>query len=404
MAKVESTRTFVEATLNVSELLFGPYARLYGYAGSLVMLTMILVMSVRLFTSRRRKAYLSLTASVLVFLVYYVVMIAGSLFGAQDEARLDLAAQTIHVVAFIMMNRAIYQLYNSTQKRHHLYFYASLLLTLLLALFRIFVPSLFEGAPEQLAELGRIGPDVYLLLLVFICFIFIPAQIGQMRRYQFGLLVFFSIHLSYLINRYMLETPSPVLTFVELYAPLLYYFILFMLFFERIVELMQASMHSAITDGLTGLYNRRYMLSKTNQYIRLGYPVSVLFSDIDNFKKLNDTKGHHAGDEALKAVARIMMEESEEIGFAGRFGGEEMVVLVTDPSIDMGKFSEKVRGRIEAETGVTVSIGYSKTKSREDDVSAEQLIAQADQAMYKAKTTGKNKVVKFTVSLGNAAK
>lgn len=390
--------------MNVSELLFGPYARLYGYAGSLVMLTMILVMSVRLFTSRRRKAYLSLTASVLVFLVYYVVMIAGSLFGAQDEARLDLAAQTIHVVAFIMMNRAIYQLYNSTQKRHHLYFYASLLLTLLFALFRLFVPSLFEGAPEQLAELGRIGPDVYLLLLVFICFIFIPAQIGQMRTYQFGLLVFFSIHLSYLINRYMLETPSPVLSFVELYAPLLYYFILFMLFFERIVELMQASLHSAITDGLTGLYNRRYMLSRTNQYIRLGYPVSVLFSDIDNFKKLNDTKGHHAGDEALKAVARIMMEESEEIGFAGRFGGEEMVVLVTDPSIDMGKFSEKVRGRIEAETGVTVSIGYSKTKSREDDVSAEQLIAQADQAMYKAKTTGKNKVVKFTASLGNAAK
>ncbi|MDF2662445.1 MAG: hypothetical protein K0Q94_5236, partial [Paenibacillus sp.] len=184
------------------------------------------------------------------------------------------------------------------------------------------------------------------------------------------------------------------------YLPLLYYIILFVLLFERIVELMQASYRTAITDGLTGLYNRRYMLSKAAQYMRHGYAVSLLFSDIDNFKKLNDTQGHHAGDEALKAVARIMLEESEDIGLAGRFGGEEMVLLVTDSSVDIAKLSEKVRARIESEAGVTVSIGYSKSRN---GVTAEQLIAQADQAMYKAKTTGKNKVVKYVQSKGAAA-
>ncbi|TNJ65264.1 GGDEF domain-containing protein [Paenibacillus hemerocallicola] len=386
--------------MNVSELFVGAYARIYTYSGILVVLAMILVMSVRLFTSRRRKAYVSLTLSVAAFIVHYAMMISMSLSIDGPRGWGGLAAQTLHVVAFIMINRAIYQLYNSTKKRHHLYFYFSLLVTMLLAAFQTNVPRLFEGSPEQLAALGRIGLDLYLLLLVFVFFIGVPDRIGQTATYKIGLSVFFIVHLAHLINRYMLESPLSALTLTELYLPLLYYIILFVLLFERIVELMQASYRTAITDGLTGLYNRRYMLSKAAQYMRHGYAVSLLFSDIDNFKKLNDTQGHHAGDEALKAVARIMLEESEDIGLAGRFGGEEMVLLVTDSSVDIAKLSEKVRARIESEAGVTVSIGYSKSRN---GITAEQLIAQADQAMYKAKTTGKNKVVKYVQSKGAAA-
>ncbi|UJF31537.1 GGDEF domain-containing protein [Paenibacillus hexagrammi] len=155
---------------------------------------------------------------------------------------------------------------------------------------------------------------------------------------------------------------------------------------------MQAIYNSSITDGLTRLYNRKYFYNRVTQHVQRHLPISVLFSDIDNFKKLNDTQGHQKGDEVLKQVAQILKDEVEEYGIAGRYGGEEMVVMVTDPGIKMDAFAERVRKRIESETIVTASIGYSKYKK---GLSAEELIKQADEAMYKAKTTGKNKVVKY---------
>jgi diguanylate cyclase (GGDEF)-like protein len=185
---------------------------------------------------------------------------------------------------------------------------------------------------------------------------------------------------------------QPFLSLVEHALPILYYFVLFMILFDRVVEIMQAMYSSSITDGLTRLYNRKYFDRRVAQYVQRGYPVAVLFSDIDNFKKLNDTKGHHMGDEVLKQVAEILRQESEDCGIAGRYGGEEMVVLITDPSVKMDEFAERVRARIESETIVTASLGYSKNKA---GTSAEQLIQQADEAMYRAKTTGKNKVVKY---------
>ncbi|MNR41956.1 putative diguanylate cyclase YdaM [compost metagenome] len=98
------------------------------------------------------------------------------------------------------------------------------------------------------------------------------------------------------------------------------------------------------------------------------------------------------GDNVLKQVAQIMKDEADECGIAGRYGGEEMVIMVSDPSVKMDAFAERIRSRIEKETIVTASIGYSKYKN---GLSAEELIKQADEAMYRAKTTGKNKVVKF---------
>jgi diguanylate cyclase (GGDEF)-like protein len=81
---------------------------------------------------------------------------------------------------------------------------------------------------------------------------------------------------------------------------------------------------------------------------------------------------------------------------AGRYGGEEMVVLVTDHSVKPGEMAEQIRARIEQEAEVTVSIGFSKYRKGQ---TAEELIREADHAMYNAKTNGKNKVVKFTKSM-----
>ncbi|MDF2721617.1 MAG: hypothetical protein K0Q59_1292 [Paenibacillus sp.] len=330
-----------------------------------------------------------------MFVFYYATMMTLNLTDWQLGRWGIPAVQTVMAVAFLMINRAIYQLYNSTTRRHYLLFRLSLIVAVLLAVAQAFLPVMLEGSPEQMNMFGKIITDLYVLLAAFAFIVSMPGKIGQSGTYTTGLIIFCLFHLCYMINQYVLDSPAAALTFLELYLPCVYYFILFVLLFARTVELMQASYRTSITDGLTGLYNRRYMVSKATQYLQHGYSVALLFSDIDNFKKLNDTFGHDAGDEALKAVAAILQEVSEPYGFAGRFGGEEMVVLVTDPAADMGKFCENVRARIEAEAGVTVSIGYCSSHA---GITAEKLISQADEAMYKAKTTGKNKVVKYSRS------
>ena len=376
-----------------TELFFGDYARLFAYTCTMIVLLLTLTMSVRLFASRRRKAYFSLTVSIITFLIQYVLLIAYAFDSGSLSGKAGSYAQLVQVIAFILINRAILQLYNSTKKRHHLYFYSALFITVLLGIFRLSVPGLFSGPAEQISALEQVGLDLFLLALLFGFFMAIPPYIRQDRKYQFGLMVYFIFHLSHLINAYMLDKPHPVFRFAELYVPLLYFFVLFLLLFDRIVELMQASFMTAITDGLTGLYNRKYILNAISRYLQSGYSVSAMFSDIDNFKKLNDTHGHQAGDDALRAVAGIIREECEEIGIAGRFGGEEIVAVLFDHSADISAFAEKVRSRVERETGVTVSIGTAKSRK---GMTADELVAQADKAMYIAKTTGKNKVVKYS--------
>jgi len=170
------------------------------------------------------------------------------------------------------------------------------------------------------------------------------------------------------------------------------FFFLFFTLFHRLVHMMQSSYVSSITDSLTGLYNRKYFMSYLRKCVSAGTPIAVLFSDIDNFKTLNDTKGHKAGDEALQYVAAILREEVEGIGIAGRFGGEEMVVCVTEPKVPIRAFAENVRKRIEQEAGVTASIGYTVAK---DKAQPEEIVKRADTAMYRAKQTGKNKVMSY---------
>jgi two-component system cell cycle response regulator len=165
-----------------------------------------------------------------------------------------------------------------------------------------------------------------------------------------------------------------------------------MILFERVVELLQATYKSSITDGLTGLYNRRFWFGRVAQHVAEKIGVSVIFTDIDNFKKLNDTQGHHMGDAMLKQVAEIIMEECESVGIAGRYGGEELVALITDRKTNVAVVAENVRRRVETETIVTISVGYSQYVN---GVSAAELIKQADDAMYHSKTTGKNKVTGY---------
>ncbi|MDR6549078.1 diguanylate cyclase (GGDEF)-like protein [Paenibacillus qinlingensis] len=120
----------------------------------------------------------------------------------------------------------------------------------------------------------------------------------------------------------------------------------------------------------------------------------IVFTDIDNFKQLNDTLGHHAGDAALKTVAEILQEETDEIGFPGRYGGEELIAVIDDKDTisRIEEWAENFRSRVERESNVTLSIGFSISRN---GISPEKLLEQADLGMYSAKRSGKNKIVAY---------
>jgi len=155
--------------------------------------------------------------------------------------------------------------------------------------------------------------------------------------------------------------------------------------FDVVMERLKSASVSSVTDSLTGLYNKRFLMRKSEQLSQT-HDISIIFADIDNFKTLNDTKGHDLGDIVLKDVGRIFQEVIGNQGFACRFGGEEFVGIVI--SGDSQKKAESFRAIVEKRTEVTVSVGVST-----GNPDAAALIKEADEAMYEAKGSGKNRVV-----------
>jgi two-component system, cell cycle response regulator len=175
---------------------------------------------------------------------------------------------------------------------------------------------------------------------------------------------------------------------------------------ERLRDNVQMSIEMAITDALTGLFNRRYMESHLGtlleQAAARGKPLSTLVVDIDYFKTINDTHGHDAGDDVLRDFALRIKRSIRGIDLACRYGGEEFVIVM--PETDMAvaaMVAERLRRRIAAEpfaiaqgtrnVPVTISIGIAALRDKEDN--AASLLKRADQALYRAKRDGRNRVV-----------
>jgi two-component system, cell cycle response regulator len=166
------------------------------------------------------------------------------------------------------------------------------------------------------------------------------------------------------------------------------------------------SLELAVTDQLTGLHNRRYMTGQlgalVNRASRGGDPVAALMIDIDHFKKINDSFGHDIGDEVLREFAVRLASNVRAIDLPCRYGGEEFVVIMPDTRLeDAEKIAERIRrhvagspfrvsGGAESLT-VTISIGVAATAGEGDN--AEALLKRADEAMYTAKSTGRNAVI-----------
>ena len=192
-------------------------------------------------------------------------------------------------------------------------------------------------------------------------------------------------------------------------------------FLERLAQIIAICLESALTqerlklagltDGLTGVQNRRYFEHRCqveiSQARRYKHPLACMFLDIDKFKRINDHHGHPAGDEVLRRVAQVISSQLRAGDTIARYGGEEFVVLLPRSEIHHSRqIAERIRRSIEeteveANSGqvikVTVSIGLSMLAEVQvagpPPQQAEALIAAADQALYQAKHGGRNRVV-----------
>lgn len=184
------------------------------------------------------------------------------------------------------------------------------------------------------------------------------------------------------------------------------------LYFLRVVEDITARKRledelreMATTDALTGLTNRRaFMTRLEEEHARMrrfdNQPVSVLMMDLDFFKRINDTRGHAAGDEVLRQVAAVMRDATRRVDLCSRLGGEEFAILLAGAAPEAAcEFAERLRIRIadtrivheDVVVPVTVSIGVAALQA--SDETADQSLSRADRALYEAKAQGRNRVV-----------
>ncbi|AIQ10813.1 diguanylate cyclase [Paenibacillus durus] len=166
----------------------------------------------------------------------------------------------------------------------------------------------------------------------------------------------------------------------------------------------------ASTDGLTGVYNRSYFMSLANRHLSqcwsMDKPLSLIMVDIDHFKSINDRYGHFAGDKVIQETARLLAELAQPRGIIGRYGGEEFVILLPGTAADQAyRLAEIMRKSISAspvqleQAGsirYTISLGVASASPDTSGITL--LIDQADQALYKAKESGRNCVKEFGIT------
>ena len=182
------------------------------------------------------------------------------------------------------------------------------------------------------------------------------------------------------------------------------------------IRLYEAVRELSIIDGLTGIFVRRHFLDRFEEElkrsIKYGHPLAVFMLDIDHFKRYNDDFGHLVGDATLKEVASILQANLRRVDIVGRYGGEEFIIVIPETQREGAlEVAERIRSGIarrtfktyDEETRVTVSIGIALfpadvpavMAARYEEGLAAELIQRSDQALYKAKEEGRNRVVLY---------
>lgn len=180
--------------------------------------------------------------------------------------------------------------------------------------------------------------------------------------------------------------------------------------YPKVVELkvFEEANHFSKCDSLTGLYNRGYfedsLAGEISRARRYNTEFSILFLDLDDFKQVNDTLGHLAGDFVLKKVSNLIMNEKREEDVVARYGGEELVVILPETNkVNTIIKAERIRKKIQdmplVYEGKKINISASGGIATfpQDALEADKLIHCADQALYRAKSEGKNQVCLFSI-------
>lgn len=211
-----------------------------------------------------------------------------------------------------------------------------------------------------------------------------------------------SVGLTYVITQYLDGDSSPTAILIAILvpaiiAPLFSYSLLRLLFQLDAAEgrLRQLS----IKDDLTQVYNRRHFIEHAQvqweRAIRYGEEFAIIIFDIDDFKTVNDTYGHLAGDQVLREVSRVCEKEARATDMFARYGGDEFVYLIPNSSaIDVQEFMKRVQARLfeqgikigQDEIRITVSMGARRFD--DEDPGFEAVLSKADQALYAAKRIG----------------
>lgn len=277
----------------------------------------------------------------------------------------------------------------------------TVLLTMLVVHWLVEKRSLQECLPLILLT-GIIGFAIIIpsIISVFICaaaFIFYAIWLFYRSKNngEFVRIIFFiAMGICIAIGQIALSKPFIFLYSLTLLSLLVYESLRYL---NRVVLLMKNAGINSITDPLTGLFNRGYLLKKSEQLIKRNGLLNVIFIDIDDFKQLNDTRGHDYGDFILIQVSTILRDLLKDKGYACRFGGEEMVGLIlTGDMKSLKKIAENFRERVKQKVGVTVSVGIASSielASEPDEDLHLRTIKKADERMYFAKINGKNRVV-----------
>jgi diguanylate cyclase (GGDEF)-like protein len=172
---------------------------------------------------------------------------------------------------------------------------------------------------------------------------------------------------------------------------------------ERLEESTKRLEQMSQTDHLTQVANRRHLLDRLSQELsrirRLGQPLSLAILDVDHFKHVNDTYGHLCGDQVLVQLAGVLKASLRTYDLVGRYGGEEFCLILPNTDLqDALALVERLRCQI-AETqfehgrlklGITISAGVTCSQGQPEDFRADTLLSQADEALYRAKTSGRN--------------
>jgi diguanylate cyclase (GGDEF)-like protein len=163
----------------------------------------------------------------------------------------------------------------------------------------------------------------------------------------------------------------------------------------------------SITDDLTGLHNRRHfkhvLRREISRSVRHGVNLCLAIIDIDHFKMINDTHGHESGDLVLRALSDVFNQAFRKCDITGRIGGEEFAVMLPETDLEGAALvTDRFRERVEQESGnlhkgvgtFTVSVGVTQRTGTTDDI--DTLMKQADQALYRAKREGRNRVCLYS--------